>query len=116
MSLTAREITASTLAEAVSARHPPAILDVRSAAEYRRGHIPGAVHMPFWLLLFRVRSLALRRDEPLVVYCGHGPRAHMARSALEHHGFAHVILLRGHMRAWNQKKLPLERDAGRTRS
>ena len=112
MSRAAREITAAALAEAVSAGTAPQILDVRSAREYRLGHIPGAVHMPFWILPFRAEALSLARDEPLVVYCGHGPRARMARTALERHGFRHVRLLRGHMRVWNQMKLPLERGAG----
>ncbi len=29
------------------------IVDVRSALEYRRGHVPGAVHLPFWAAAFR---------------------------------------------------------------
>lgn len=107
-----REITVTELAAAVSAGTAPQILDVRSAVEYRRGHIPGAVHLPFWLLPFRAATLSLARDEPVVVYCGHGPRAQMARAALQHHGFRRVILLRGHMRAWHQRNLPLERDFG----
>jgi hydroxyacylglutathione hydrolase len=108
------EITAAALAEAIREQQAPPIVDVRSAAEYQRGHIPGAVHMPFWLVPFRAEALALPRDEPLVVYCGHGPRAQMARVALEHHGFARVILLRGHMRAWKQGRLPLERGVPAT--
>jgi rhodanese-related sulfurtransferase len=106
-------MTVTELAKAVRAHNAPPILDVRSAVEYRRGHIPGAVHLPFWLLPFRAEALSLARDEPVVVYCGHGPRAHMARAALERQGFRGVILLRGHMRAWRQKHLPLERGAGR---
>ena len=69
--------------------------------------------MPFWILPFRAEALSLARDEPLVVYCGHGPRARMARTALERHGFRHVLLLSGHMRVWDQMKLPLERGAGK---
>ena len=108
------EIAATALAEAVTAGHAPQILDVRSAKEYRQGHIPGAVHVPFWMLPFRGRTLSLARDEPLVVYCGHGPRALIARTALERHGFNHVILLSGHMQVWNEQHLPLERGAGKT--
>ena len=112
----ARDVTPTALAEAMRAKQAPQILDVRSAAEYRAGHIPGAVHMPFWLLPFRAQALPLAREEPVIVYCGHGPRARMARTALERHGFRRVILLRGHMRAWNQRELPLEHGAGTTRA
>jgi hydroxyacylglutathione hydrolase len=109
------DITPAALAEAVRGNQPPQILDVRSAAEYRAGHIPGAVHMPFWLLPFRAHTLPLAPGETVIVYCGHGPRAQMARVALERHGFRRVILLRGHMSAWNQSELPLERGAGNRR-
>ena len=94
-------------------RKAPHILDVRSAKEYRHGHIPDAVHMPFWMLPLRAEALSVAREEPLVVYCGHGPRARMARAALERHGFRQVILLSGHMQVWNEQHLPLERGAGR---
>jgi hydroxyacylglutathione hydrolase len=99
-------MTVTELAEAVRAHNAPQILDVRSAAEYRRGHIPGAVHLPFWLLPFRVESLTLRRDAPLVVYCGHGPRAQMARLILERAGYQQLMLLDGHMKAWRDAQLP----------
>ncbi len=30
------------------ANNPPVIIDVRSTAEYMAGHIPNALHIPFW--------------------------------------------------------------------
>jgi len=104
-----RHIEPGALADAIVERRAPAILDVRSAAEFRSGHVPGAVNMPFWLLPFRLQSLALRRDEPLVVYCGHGPRAQIARTVLEREGFQQVMLLTGHMQAWRKARLPENR-------
>jgi rhodanese-related sulfurtransferase len=102
----AREITVTALAELIATPRAPQILDVRSAAEHGSGHIPGAAHMPFWLLPFRVDSLALKRDAPVVVYCGHGPRAQMARLVLERAGYQQVVLLSGHMQAWRDAGLP----------
>ena len=101
-----RQIDVSALADAIVTQRAPTILDVRSAAEYRRGHIPGAVHMPFWLLPFRVDTLPLSRDAELVVYCGHGPRAQMARLVLERAGYERLMLLTGHMKAWRDARLP----------
>jgi len=89
-----------TLADSIARGTAPAILDVRSRAEYQRGHIPGAVHIPFWLLSLRMHDVPARPDEPLVVYCGHGPRAWMARAVLERHGYTRIDLLTGHMHAW----------------
>ena len=51
------------------------ILDVRSAREYAAGHVPGAIHAPYWRLLLGRPALPRGSGEPLVVYCGHGPRA-----------------------------------------
>ena len=32
----------------IAAGTAPVIVDVRSAAEYDDGHVPGAIHLPFW--------------------------------------------------------------------
>ena len=96
------------LAAAIEAGHPPLVLDVRSGREYRRGHVPGAVHLPFW-------RIAVRHDEPpeapeagIVVYCGHGPRAAIARRGLEKLGYRSVRLLRGHWSGWRKAGLPID--------
>ena len=84
------------------------IVDVRSALEYRRGHVPGAVHLPFWAAAFRPLP-APASAAPIVVYCGHGPRAWVAAGALRGRGFERVTCLRGHMAAWRQAGLREER-------
>ena len=84
------------------------ILDVRSAREYAAGHVPGAAHLPYWRLLVGRVRLERAPDEPIVVYCGHGPRAWIAKAALLARGTRGVRLLAGHMRAWKQAGKPLE--------
>jgi hydroxyacylglutathione hydrolase len=64
-----------------------AVLDVRQAAEYAAGHLPGAVHVELGDLPARAQ------DAPAgaVVLCGHGERAMTAASLLQragHRGFA----------------------------
>jgi rhodanese-related sulfurtransferase len=93
----------------IKAGTAPVILDVRSALEFSAGHLPGAVHLPFWSALFRAGRIAARRDDPVVVYCGHGPRARMAARALRLRGFRDVRLLWGHLAGWRDAGLPLER-------
>src|SRR5262245_3153989 len=51
------------------------VLDVRTAAEYADGHIPGAINIPRDELLARAAELADARDSDIVVYCKTGPRA-----------------------------------------
>jgi len=99
------------LRDRIAAGDPPVILDVRSGWEYRKGHVPGAVHMPFWATFSRAGQLTVPRDQPVVVYCEHGPRASVARYALQRAGFATVLHLRGHMAGWRKAGLPIMKPA-----
>ena len=98
----------------IDAGHPPAILDVRSAWEFKRGHVPGALHLPFWTVGAHLAEISTAPDQPVVVYCGHGPRAWRAGGALRRHGFTQVIYLAGHMHAWRQAGLREECQERRT--
>lgn len=84
------------------------ILDVRSKREFDRGHVPGARHLPFWRAGATASSIGISRAEAITVYCGHGPRAWMARALLRFRGFRDVRLLAGHMRRWKKDGKPLE--------
>lgn len=59
------------------------LVDVRSTAEFARGHIPGALNVPVDEL--RERLGELPRDRPLIMSCQVGARGHLAvRLALQH--------------------------------
>jgi rhodanese-related sulfurtransferase len=105
------DITVRELLDRIEAGHPPPILDVRSGLEFKAGHVPGAVHIPFWLLAARLADVPARKDESLVVYCGHGPRAFMAAAVLRAAGFQDLRLLSGHWAGWVRDGLPQERDS-----
>ena len=51
------EISANELHRLVSGDKPVQIVDVRSAAEWRRSHIPGAVSVPIGALKHRLAAL-----------------------------------------------------------
>lgn len=74
------------------------LVDVRTAAEYRSGHLPGAVNIPVGELGARMKSLGAR-ERPVVVYCASGARSAVARSVLKGQGFAQVFNL-GSMGRW----------------
>ena len=115
-----RSVTPDTLMKQIAAGTAPVIVDVRSAAEYGDGHVPGAIHLPFWQVgrsLSRRgaereggqwQKLASMRELPVVVYCGHGPRAYIAGAALRRCGFNNVAYLTGHMKKWKELNLPVE--------
>lgn len=83
----------------------PVVLDVRTPEEFVQGHIPGAINIPFWRVLSGA-AIPVDTDVPLVVYCGHGPRARMAMLALWLRGYRDVRDLDGHMAEWRRLGLP----------
>ena len=102
-------ITGSELLALIDAGRAPTILDVRSAWEFKHGHVPGAIHVPFWTIGAHVGDIPARGSDELVVYCGHGPRAWRAGSVLRRHGFTNIKYLGGHMHAWRQASLREEK-------
>lgn len=66
----------------------PLLVDVRDAAAYAAGHIPGAVNIPLPELAARLDQLPA--DQPIVVNCGTGLRSAYAAAALEMLGFVNV--------------------------
>lgn len=98
-------ITGTELLARIDAGRPPAILDVRSSWEFKNGHVPGAIHVPFWTIGAHLTEIPGGPSEDVVVYCGHGPRAWRAGRVLKRHGFTNVIYLQGHMHGWRQAGL-----------
>ena len=84
---------------------------MRERDEFRRGRVPGARNLPFWRLLISVSDVPAARDDHLVLYCGHGPRAAIARAVLRLRGYRRVELMDGHWAGWQQAALPEEHSA-----
>lgn len=64
------------------------ILDVREAAEYAFGHIPGAKSIPMGELAERIGEL--NKDEAIYVICRTGTRSDLAAQQLAQAGFTKV--------------------------
>lgn len=82
------------------------LLDVRTEAEWRTGHIPTARHL--YLPHLRHRLAELRRDAPIATYCSTGFRASIAASFLQQNGFTAVYNVPGSMSAWRAAGYPIE--------
>jgi len=95
-------ITGAELLARIDAGEAPTIIDVRSEWEFKKGHVPGAIHLPFWTIGTHLAEIPAG---DVVVYCGHGPRAWRAGGVLKRHGFQNVTYLHGHMHAWRQSRL-----------
>ena len=83
------------------------VLDVRTAAEFAEGHIPGAINIPREELAARAAELADARDSDIVVYCKTGPRATEAIGVLEKQGFKRLYHLAGDYTRWSGEKRPI---------
>jgi rhodanese-related sulfurtransferase len=92
----------------------PALVDVRTAAEYRAGHIPGAQLIPLdelsaAVIEDRLGSTGAGRQETLYITCHAGPRAARAAERLRQSGHTNIALVEGGTRRWGQSGLPLHR-------
>jgi rhodanese-related sulfurtransferase len=81
----------------------PFILSQRSAEDYAKGHIPGAVNIPTNELFIAANLAKLPTDKQIVVYCYTGQTASQVVSALRLLGYDAYNLLFG-MQAWTMDK------------
>jgi len=100
-------ITQSALLQQMQESSPPVIIDVRSEYEYQAGHIPAALHIPFWDTFFTEQLQSYSTAQSFVLYCEHGPRAGIAKWGLSMQGFENIRYLQGHMSAWRKAGLPI---------
>ncbi|MCS6548281.1 rhodanese-like domain-containing protein [Curtobacterium flaccumfaciens pv. flaccumfaciens] len=111
------ETDPSDLAADRAAGTAPTVLDVRNAASWAQGRIPGAVHVPTAELVARATGVAPDRDAAVVVYCW-GPGCNgstRAALALAQMGYTNVRELIGGFEYWAREGLAVVSDAGRSR-
>jgi len=100
---TGARIESSELAAQLDGPNPPAVLDVRTPQEYKKGHIAGSQHIP-------LNELSKRLEEvpgEVVVHCQSGYRSSMAASLLRQHGVVATDLVGG-IAAWQAQGLPVQ--------
>lgn len=85
------------------------VVDVRGAAEWDAGHLPGVPNIPLGDLAERLEALPAGR--PLVVQCQAGARSAIAAGLLQAAGIREVANLAGGFEAWRAAGLPVERGA-----
>lgn len=89
--------------------HPnTAVIDVRDYTDFNKGHIESATNIPLDKLKDQVQSLAIVKDQPIIVACQNAARATSACKILTTEGFNQVFCLTGGMDAWTESKLPIK--------
>lgn len=85
------------------------ILDVRTAGEFKSGHIENALQAD-WnnKAQFTERIQFVDKDKPVYVYCLAGGRSAAAAEWMRKNGYHTVIELEGGINAWKKAEKPLE--------
>lgn len=103
-------ITQSELLSKLDRKEPDVVvLDVRTAAEFAAGHVPGARNVSHDELPARLGELAALRDKQVVLYCRSGRRTEIAEDTLRKAGFTKLLHLEGDWLGWEAEKRPVER-------
>ncbi|HEX9310852.1 MAG TPA: MBL fold metallo-hydrolase [Gemmatimonadaceae bacterium] len=84
------------------------IVDVRSPEEWRKGHLPGAIHVPLAALPDRLDQLDTAT--PIVLHCQGGGRSSIAASFLQSRGLRNVSNLAGGYDAWVAEGYETDRE------
>ena len=81
-------------------------LDLRDAADYKKGHIVDALHIPAGKLVDRVAELEKYRNKPIVLVCKMGQQSGAAGKQLKARNFERVYKMSGGMMEWGNLQLP----------
>jgi len=102
------EVTSAEARQIIGTRNP-LVLDVRTPAEFRRGHLENAVLVPVQILQQNLGRLAAYKDQEILVYCATGNRSTVASKILIDDGFSRIINLRRGIVDWHQHNHPIVR-------
>lgn len=64
------------------------VVDVRTPAEYKDGHVKGSINLPLQTLGSQMNKL--KKDQVIITCCRSGSRSGMARRQLQAAGFTQV--------------------------
>lgn len=66
------------------------LVDVRTPKEYDRGHLEGAVNIPYSTVYLEAEKVLPDKAKPVIVCCATGKRSSMAKERLDFMGYEHV--------------------------
>jgi len=95
----------------LAAKADVVVLDVRTAEEFREGHLENALNIDVKQGDFLERAqAALPKEKTIAVYCRSGRRSADAATQLAAAGYR-VVNLKGGIMAWNNAKMPVTKDS-----
>lgn len=94
-------------------REDALVVDLRPAAEFEKGHIPGSKNVQMAQFDPENKALTGAKSLPVVAVCKTGVTAVDAAKRLCKAGFEKVYVLEGGIGAWQQADLPLAKGRGK---
>jgi rhodanese-related sulfurtransferase len=81
-------------------------LDLRDAADFKKGHVVSAINIPAIKLPVRMVELEKYKDKPIVLVCKMGQQSSAAGKQLKASEFTKVYKMTGGMMEWSNLQLP----------
>jgi len=83
------------------------VVDVRSAGDYKKGHILNAINVPLAGVSERAAEISKDTDRPILCYCAMGQAAPQACDKLRKLGYTSVHAIKGGINGWQAAGLPV---------
>jgi rhodanese-related sulfurtransferase len=104
-----REISPGLAFEAVA--HGSVLIDVREKEEFRRGHIPRALHLPRGMIELEIERRTPDVSVNIIVYCAGGNMSALVAENLQRMGYTNVRSIAGGFQAWLEAGYPAACDS-----
>ena len=88
-------------------REPAMLVDVRSVADFRAGHITNAINIPLDQIEVQINKITSNSKKNIIVYCQKGVRSGQAFRLLNKLGLPKLYTNEGGLDAWIKNNLPI---------
>ncbi len=96
-------VTAEQVNQALDTKANVIFVDVRTPAEYKRGHLEKSVLLPVDNIAEKAESIFADKTKTLYVYCLSGSRSIYATKVLRQLGYTNVFNMNGGLLQWRGK-------------
>ena len=96
--------------EVITVDESSKIIDVRTAKEYRQGHLKNAINIPHKEIRVRIADHVRNKEDKITVYCRSGRRSRIAKKVLENLGYKDVVNAGAYARLKKQEDRRDERE------
>lgn len=95
------------------------LIDVRDIEDYRQGHVDKALHISRGSIEFTLKEkvdslkkMDLKKSDQLILMCKNGQRSSLAAESLMKLGYTNILVVKGGLDEWLEKKYPVTRGLG----